>query len=81
MADNGPDPYVTDIEAVTLGNSTFRTTLWTGKHLQLTIMCLQPEEEIGLEVHHDRDQFLRVEEGARAGRDGEDPRRGAELPA
>ncbi len=64
MADNGPDPYVTDIEAATLGNSTFRTTLWTGRHLQLTIMCLQPEEEIGLEAHHDRDQFLRVEEGA-----------------
>ncbi len=64
MADNGPDPYVTDIEAATLGNNTFRTTLWTGRHLQLTIMCLQPEEEIGLEVHHDRDQFLRIEQGA-----------------
>jgi mannose-6-phosphate isomerase-like protein (cupin superfamily) len=64
MADNGPAPYVTDIEALTLGNNTFRTTLWTGRHLQLTVMCLQPEEEIGLEVHHDRDQFLRIEQGS-----------------
>src|SRR6188508_3321341 len=64
MTDHGPDPFVTDIEAETLGNNVFRSTLWTGRHLQLTVMCLQPEEEIGLEVHHDRDQFLRIEEGA-----------------
>ena len=64
MTDHGPAPFVTDIEAATLGNDTFRTTLWTGRHLQLTVMCLQPEEEIGLEVHRDRDQFLRVEEGS-----------------
>ena len=64
MTDHGPAPFVTDIEAATLGNDTFRTTLWTGRHLQLTVMCLQPEEEIGLEVHHNRDQFLRVEGGS-----------------
>jgi len=64
MVDHGPEPFVTDIEAATLGNGAFRTTLWTGTHLQLTLMCLQPEEEIGLEVHHDIDQFLRVEQGA-----------------
>jgi len=63
MVDHGPEPFVTDIEAATLGNGAFRTTLWTGTHLQLTLMCLQPEEEIGLEVHHDIDQFLRVEQG------------------
>ena len=64
MTDHGPAPFVTDIEAATLGNHSFRTTLWTGEHLQLTVMCLQPGEEIGLEVHDDRDQFLRVEEGS-----------------
>lgn len=64
MSDHGPEPFVTDIEAATLGNDAFRATLWTGAHLQLTVMCLQPGEEIGLEVHHDRDQFLRVEEGS-----------------
>jgi mannose-6-phosphate isomerase-like protein (cupin superfamily) len=64
MPDHGPEHFVTDIETATLGNDAFRATLWTGAHLQLTVMCLQPGEEIGLEVHHDRDQFLRVEEGS-----------------
>ena len=63
MTDHGPQPFVTDIEAATLANDTFRTTLWTGRHLQLTAMCLQPEEQIGLEVHDDVDQFLRLEAG------------------
>ncbi|MGL5851978.1 MAG: cupin domain-containing protein [Phycicoccus sp.] len=64
MTDHGADPFVTDIEAATLGNDAFRSTLWTGTHLQLTLMCLPPGGEIGLEVHHDVDQFLRVEEGS-----------------
>jgi mannose-6-phosphate isomerase-like protein (cupin superfamily) len=64
MQDSGPRPFVTDIERATLGNDAFRATLWTGTHLQLTVMCLQVGKEVGLEVHHDRDQFLRVEEGS-----------------
>ena len=64
MQDHGPEPLVTDIERVTLGNDAFRASMWTGMHLQLTVMCLQPGDEIGLEVHDDRDQFLRVEEGS-----------------
>ncbi|MGL5910224.1 MAG: cupin domain-containing protein [Phycicoccus sp.] len=64
MTDHGADPFVTDIEAATLGNDAFRSTLWTGTHLQLTLMCLPSGGEIGLEVHHDVDQFLRVEEGS-----------------
>ena len=48
----------------TLENGTFRTVLATGSHLQLVVMHLQPGQEIGLEVHADGDQFLRVEEGA-----------------
>ena len=53
-----------NIERATLDNDTFRTVVATGAHLQLVVMSLAPGEEIGLEVHHDRDQFLRVEEGA-----------------
>ena len=53
-----------NIERATLDNDTFRTVVSTGAHLQLVVMSLAPGEEIGLEVHHDRDQFLRVEEGA-----------------
>lgn len=57
------DGWVGDIEAATLSNSTFRTVLFTGANMQLTVMRIGPGEEIGLEMHADRDQFLRVEEG------------------
>ncbi|HET9355314.1 MAG TPA: cupin domain-containing protein [Sphingomicrobium sp.] len=55
--------YHDDIEALTTGNDDFRRVLYTGKHLQLVLMTLQPGEEIGAEVHKDRDQFFRFEEG------------------
>lgn len=63
MQDNGPNPYVVNIEEATLRNENFRTTLWTGKHLQLTVMSVEPGDDIGLEIHHDHDQFLRIEQG------------------
>lgn len=63
MIDHGPQPFVTDIEAATLGNDTYRSTLWTGANLQVTVMSLEPGHEVGLEVHDDHDQFLRLEEG------------------
>lgn len=63
MTDHGDTPYVVDIQEATLENDTFRTTLWTGVNLQLTVMTLQPGDDIGLEVHEDHDQFLRIEEG------------------
>lgn len=56
--------WVADIEAATLGNDTFRTVLYTGPQSQVTVMHLRPGEEIGWEVHDDRDQFLRLEAGA-----------------
>jgi mannose-6-phosphate isomerase-like protein (cupin superfamily) len=56
-------PYVADIEAATKDNTNFRTVLWTGEHSQLTVMDIKPGEDIGLEVHPDNDQFLRVEQG------------------
>jgi mannose-6-phosphate isomerase-like protein (cupin superfamily) len=55
--------WVGDIEKATLDNSTFRTVVFTGDHTQLTVMRLAPGEDIGREAHHDRDQFLRIEEG------------------
>lgn len=63
MTDHGPKPYVVDIEKVTLENTNYRTTIWTGTNLQLTVMSILPGHDIGLEVHEDHDQFLRVEEG------------------
>jgi len=61
--DFGPDPYVTNITKATLNNTYFRRALWTGEHLQLTLMCIPPHGEIGLEMHPDTDQFLRLEQG------------------
>ena len=56
--------WVDDIEKATLDNDTFRTVLFTGKHLQMTVMCLQPGEEIGVEKHDGLDQFIRIEQGS-----------------
>jgi mannose-6-phosphate isomerase-like protein (cupin superfamily) len=56
--------YVGPIEKTTLENGYFRQVLFTGKHAQLVVMCLQPGEEIGNEVHPNVDQFFRIEEGA-----------------
>lgn len=55
--------FVDDIETLTEENTDFRRVLYTGKKLQLVLMALQPGEEIGEEVHEDRDQFFRVEKG------------------
>ncbi len=55
--------YVGPIEKLTLGNDYFRQVLFTGKYAQLVVMCLQPGEEIGNEVHPNVDQFFRIEQG------------------
>jgi len=61
--DYGPKPYVVNIEEATLGNETYRTALWTGENLQVTLMSIPPGEDIGLEVHPNGDQFIRIEDG------------------
>ena len=63
ITDHGPNPFVVDIRKATLNNDTFRTALWTGNHLQLTLMSIAVGEDIGLEMHPNVDQFLRVEDG------------------
>ena len=55
--------FVDDIEARTKANSDFRRVLYTGRQMQLVLMSLQSGEEIGEEIHRDRDQFFRVEQG------------------
>ena len=55
--------FIDDIEDLTEDNSDFRRVLYTGKHLQLVLMSLEPGEEIGEEVHKGADQFFRVEKG------------------
>lgn len=61
--DHGSQPYVVNIEELTKQNENFRTAVWTGQFLQTTVMSIEVGGEIGLEVHHDTDQFLRIEQG------------------
>lgn len=56
-------PYVNNIEKETLENEFFRKEVFTGEHLQMTVMSLLPGEDIGAEVHNNIDQFLRIEQG------------------
>jgi mannose-6-phosphate isomerase-like protein (cupin superfamily) len=55
--------YKGAIEKMTLENDNFRKVLYTGKHSQLVLMSLKPNEEIGMEVHNENDQFFRFEKG------------------
>jgi mannose-6-phosphate isomerase-like protein (cupin superfamily) len=55
--------YVDNIEDVTKANQDFRRVVYTGRNLQLVLMTLPPGCDIGEEVHEDRDQFFRIEEG------------------
>ncbi len=61
--DYGPEPTVINIEKATLQNPYFRTAIWTGEHLQVTLMSIPVGGEIGLEIHPHLDQFLRIESG------------------
>ena len=63
LKDYGPRPLVINIDKATKQNNTFRTALWTGNHLQLTLMSINVGEDIGVESHPGLDQFLRIEQG------------------
>lgn len=63
MIDYGPEPLVVDIDKVTKQNSYYRAALWTGKYLQVTLMSIVVGGDIGLEMHPDTDQFIRIEDG------------------
>ena len=55
--------FADNIEKLTEENDDFRRVLYTGKNIQLVLMAIQPGEDIGEEVHEDRDQFFRFETG------------------
>lgn len=61
--DYGPEPFVINIDEATKQNTAYRTALWTGSHLQVTLMSIRVGGDIGLEVHPNLDQFIRIEEG------------------
>ncbi len=63
IKDYGSAPFVVNIDEATKKNNNYRTAIWTGNHLQVTLMSINVGDDIGLEVHPDTDQFLRIEEG------------------
>jgi len=63
LKDYGAEPTVLDIDAYTMANDNFRTVLWTGTKLQVTLMSIPVGGDVGLEQHAETDQFLRIEDG------------------
>ena len=63
IGDYGPEPLVVNIDGYTKANCNFRTSLWTGDNLQVTLMSIPVGGDIGLEIHPDTDQFIRIESG------------------
>lgn len=61
--DHGGEPFVVDIEDYTKENTNFRTTVWTGSSLQMTLMSIPVGGDIGAEIHDDIEQFVRIESG------------------
>lgn len=63
LKDYGDQPLVINLENAARQNDTYRTALWTGKNLQVTLMSINVGEDIGLEVHPNVDQFIYIEQG------------------
>ena len=70
-SDYGPNPYVANIEEMAKENTNFRTAIWTGCYLQMTLMSIPVCGDVGVEIHEDTDQFIRVEQGIAMVRMGE----------
>ena len=63
IRDYGCEPFIFNIHHATEMNESFRTTLWTGRDMQLTLMSIPVHSDIGIEIHDDVDQFIRIEGG------------------
>lgn len=63
LKDYGPKPLVINLKDAAKQNDTYRTTLWTGKNAQITLMSIHVGEDIGLEIHPNVDQFIYIEQG------------------
>ena len=63
IKDIGPQPQSFDLERATRENESYRTVAWSGRYLQVTLMSIPVGSDIGLEMHPDTDQFLRLDAG------------------
>ena len=61
--DLGPEAVAVNLACMAKQNTNYRTALWTGEHLQVTLMSIPVGSDIGLEKHDHLDQLLRIEEG------------------
>ena len=61
--EHGGEVFVTNMGKMTYRNINFRESVWTGKYLQMTLMSIPCRSEIGVELHSDTDQYIRVEHG------------------
>ncbi len=61
--DEGTKPYVVNSENIARANNDYRRAIWTGKNLQVTVMSINPNDDVGLEVHPNNDQLLLIEQG------------------
>ncbi|MET0656538.1 MAG: cupin domain-containing protein [Steroidobacteraceae bacterium] len=63
LKDIGPQPQSFDLEQATRDNENYRTVVWSGRYLQVTLMSIPVGSDIGLEAHPQTDQFLRLDAG------------------
>lgn len=63
IRDVGPQPHAFDLEQATRENRNYRTVVWSGRYLQVTLMSIAPGRAIGLEMHPETDQFIRLDAG------------------
>ena len=63
QTDHGPNPYIANVSQAAMENNNFRTAFWTGKYAQMTLMSIPVGSDIGLEIHRDTDQIIRIEHG------------------
>jgi mannose-6-phosphate isomerase-like protein (cupin superfamily) len=63
IEDNGPRPAAFDLETATRENGHYRAVAWSGRYLQVTLMSIEPGRSVGLEMHPETDQFLRLDAG------------------
>lgn len=73
LRDLGPEASAVNIDNLSLINKNYRTALWTGRHLQVTLMSIPAGADIGLEMHGDTDQFIRIESGCATVKMGKSP--------
>lgn len=62
-SDFGGKPFIVDMHKASIHNEHFRSTFWTGKKMQLSLMNIQPGLDLGLGMNPVEEDFFLVESG------------------